>query len=153
MNTFYIENIGKGSVHMFTKPLIKYNFSSTLSWSLWGAVNFWVFICDINSSYVTQGSKTHRMSFWDFLFNHILHCIGLKILFTESEYLASNWSYTRLIRTFKKVKKSIKKFMIFRVIIILRNHYFIFLKLFRTIKFFILNQIKQTALKATSFEP
>jgi len=38
--------------------------------------------------------------------------------------------------------------MIFRVIIILHNHYFIILKLFRAIEFFILNQIKQTALKS-----
>ena len=38
--------------------------------------------------------------------------------------------------------------MIFRVIIILLNHYFIILKLFRAIKFFILNQIKQMALNS-----
>jgi len=37
--------------------------------------------------------------------------------------------------------------MIFRVIKILCNHYFIILKLFPVIKYFILNQIKQTALK------
>jgi len=44
------------------------------------------------------------------------------------------------------VKKSIEEFMIFRVIIIHRNNYFIILKLFLTIKFLTLNQIKQTAL-------
>jgi len=38
--------------------------------------------------------------------------------------------------------------MIFRVIIIHRNHYFVILKLFRAIKFFTLNQIEQTALKS-----
>jgi len=41
------------------------------------------------------------------------------------------------------VKKLIKKFMIFHVLILLRNHYFIILKLFRAIMFFVLNQIKQ----------
>ena len=40
----------------------------------------------------------------------------------------------------KQVKKSIKKFMIFCVIIILCNHYFIILKIFQAIKFFILNK-------------
>jgi len=48
----------------------------------------------------------------------------------------------------KKLKKSINKFMVFGVIIILCNHYFIILKLLWSIKFFILNQIKQTALKS-----
>jgi len=38
--------------------------------------------------------------------------------------------------------------MIICVIIILRKHYFIIFKLIRPIKFFILNQIKQTALKS-----
>jgi len=38
--------------------------------------------------------------------------------------------------------------MIFHVIIILCNHYFTILKLLRAIKLFILNQIKQTALKS-----
>jgi len=52
-----------------------------------------------------------------------------------------------LIRTVKKVKKSNKKFKIFSVIIILRNHWFIILKLFRVIKGFILYRIKQTTLK------
>jgi len=46
------------------------------------------------------------------------------------------------------VKKSNKKFNIFRVIIILLNHYFIILKLFLIINGFILYQIKQTALKS-----
>jgi|SRR6218665_3310805 len=48
----------------------------------------------------------------------------------------------------KKFKKSNKKFKIFHVIIIIRNHYFITLKLFWAIKGFILYQIKQTALKS-----
>jgi len=51
-----------------------------------------------------------------------------------------------LIRTIKKVKKLNKKFDIFRVIIILRNHYFIILKLVQAINGFI--QIKQTVLKS-----
>ena len=38
--------------------------------------------------------------------------------------------------------------MIFRVIIILISHHFTILKLFHSIKFFILNQIKQIALKS-----
>jgi len=46
----------------------------------------------------------------------------------------------------KKVKKSNKKFKIFRVIIILRSHYFIILKLFRAMKGSIMYQMKQTAL-------
>src|SRR6218665_2760617 len=35
-------------------------------------------------SCVTQGPKTRRLSFSAFLFNHILHCICFKILFTVS---------------------------------------------------------------------
>src|SRR6218665_789140 len=66
------------------------------------------------------------MSFLAFLFNDILHCICFKIHFTESKYLVSNRSYTRLIRAIKKVKKSNKK-LIICVIIILCNHYFIIL--------------------------
>ena len=83
-----------------------------------------------------------------FLWNHILHCICFKILFTVSKYLVSNWSYTRLIGRMKKVKKLNKKFQIFRVFIIVHNHYFLILKLFRVIKGFILYQTKQTALKS-----
>jgi len=45
------------------------------------------------------------------------------------------------------VNKSNKKFKAFRVIKLVRNHYFIILKLFRVIKDFILYQIKQTVLK------
>src|SRR6218665_2398662 len=48
----------------------------------------------------------------------------------------------------KKRTKSNKKVKIFRVFIILCNHHFIILKLFRAIKSFILYQIKQTALKS-----
>jgi len=59
-------------------------------------------------SFVTQGPKTFHLSFWTLLVNHILHCICFKILFTESEYLVSNWSYTRLLRTITKVKNRIK---------------------------------------------
>ena len=56
--------------------------------------------------YETQGPKTCRLSFLAILLNHILRCIYFKVLFTVSEYLVPNWSYTRLIRTIKKVKKS-----------------------------------------------
>ena len=59
-----------------------------------------------HNTYVTQGPKTRCLSFLAFLLNYILHCISFKILFTESKYLVSNWSYTRLIRTIKKVKKN-----------------------------------------------
>ena len=80
------------------------------------------------------------------LFSHILHWICFKILFTESKYLVSNWSYkTRLIWTIKKVKKWLKSLWFF---IIIRNHCFIILKLFCNITGFILDQIKQTALKS-----
>src|SRR6218665_2258104 len=48
----------------------------------------------------------------------------------------------------KEVKKLNKKFQIFRVIIIVRNHRFFILKLFRVIKGFILYQTKQTGLKS-----
>jgi len=97
-------------------------------------------------AFVTQSPNTRRLSFLAFLFYHILHCICLKIiLFTESKYFVSNWSYTRLIRTFKTVKKSNKKFEIFRVIAI---RYFIIQKLFRAINGFIMYQIKQTAIKS-----
>jgi len=73
-------------------------------------------------------TRAQNLSFiiFGFLLNHILHCICFKIHFTVSEYLVSNWSYTHLIRTFKKVKKLNKKFNIFHVIIIVRNHCFIY---------------------------
>ena len=98
--------------------------------------------------YVTQGPKTSRLSFSAFLLNHILHCFCFKILFTESKYLVSNWSYTHLIRAVKKVKKLNKKFKIFHAIKVVHNHYYItcIMKLFWVIKGFILYQIKQTAL-------
>jgi len=97
---------------------------------------------------VTLGPQTRRLSFLGFLLNHILHCTCFKILFTGSKYLVSNWSYTRLSRTIKKVKKSNKKFKICCVILILCNYHFIILNLFWAIKGFILYQIKQTALKS-----
>jgi len=90
-----------------------------------------------NLSYVVSSS----------LLNHILHWICFKILFTYSKYLVYNWGYTRLIRTIKIVKKSNKKFKIFRVIIVLCNYHCMLLKLFWAIKGFILYQIKQTTLK------
>jgi len=87
-----------------------------------------------------------------FLFNHILHCICFTILNSLQNqsffYLICNWSYTRSIRTIQNMKKLNTKFKIFRVIIIVRNHYFVILKLFRVIKDFILYQIKQMALKS-----
>ena len=48
----------------------------------------------------------------------------------------------------KKMKKINKKCKIFRVIIILSNHYFIILRLLWAIKGFILYKIKLTALKS-----
>ena len=45
-------------------------------------------------------------------------------------------------------KKVNKKFKIIRLIIIIRNHFFIIIQLFRAIKGFILYEIKQTALKS-----
>ena len=93
---------------------------------------------------MTQGLKTRHFQLF------IQSYSSLQLLqntFTGSKYLVSNWSYSRLIRTIKKVKKSNKKFKIFCVIIILCNHYFIILNLFLAIKSFILCQIKQTALK------
>jgi len=101
-------------------------------------------ICD-------TGAKTCCLSFLAFLFYHILLCICFKIPFTESKCLVSNWSCTRLIRTTKKVNKSNKTFKIFCVIIILRNHYFIILKLLPVIKGFILYQIKQTVFRWWNF--
>src|SRR6218665_61342 len=98
--------------------------------------------------YATQGPKTRRLSFSTFLLNHILPCICFTILFTVSKYLVSNLSYTHLIKTIKNVKKTNKTFNIFRVIIIVRNHYFIIQKLSSIIKGFILYQIKQTASKS-----
>jgi len=85
--------------------------------------------------YVTQGPKSRRLSFLASLFNHILHCIGFKILFTEWKYHVSNWSYSRLIRTIKKVKKWNKKFKIF-----LSHH--------NSLQSSLLYQIKQTALES-----
>ena len=70
----------------------------------------------------------------------------LQNTFYSIKILVSNWRYTRLIRTNKKVKKSNKMFKNFHVIIIVCNHYFIILKLSSVIKGFILYEIKQTAL-------
>jgi len=97
-------------------------------------------ICD-------AGAQTRLLSFLAFLLNHILHWISIKILVTVSKYLVSNWSYTHLIRTIKKVEKSDKMFKAFHVVIIVRNRYFVILKLFWVIKGFVLYQIKQTDLK------
>jgi len=55
-----------------------------------------------------RGSKPVTCRFLLFLKNHILHCICFKILFTESKYLVSKWSYTSLIITIKKWKNRIK---------------------------------------------
>jgi len=99
------------------------------------------FICD-------TGARNPSLVGFAFLLNHILHCICFKVLVTESKYLVSNWSYTRLVRAIKKVKQSNKKFNIFRVIVILSNNYFIIMKIFLAIKGFLLYQIKQTALKS-----
>jgi len=95
-----------------------------------------------------RGPKPVVCRFQLFLLNHILPCICFTILFTVSKYLVSNLSYTHLIRTIKNVKKTNKTFNIFRVIIIVRNHYFIIQKLSSIIKGFILYQIKQTASKS-----
>ena len=96
---------------------------------------------------MTQGLKTHHLLILAFLLNHILHCICFEILFTESKYLVSKWSYIPSLRAIRKVKKLNKKFQIFCVIIILHNHYLIILILFWATKGFILYQIKQMALK------
>ena len=98
----------------------------------------------VSCRYVTQGPKTRRLSFLAYLFIHILNCICFKMHFTEAKYLVSNWSYTCLIWTIKEVKNLNKKFKIFRLIIIIRNHYFIIVKLFWAIEDFILYQIKET---------
>ena len=87
------------------------------------------------------------MSFLALLFIHILRCIWLKILFTESKYLVSDWGYTCLMKTIKKVKNRIE-LSIYLVIIILCIHHFILLKLFSTIKSFILYHTNQTTLKS-----
>jgi len=97
-----------------------------------------------------RGPKPVVCRFLLFLLNHNLHCICFKVLFTVSKYLVSNWSYTRLIGTMKKVKKLNKKFQIFRVNIIVRNHYILNLKIVRVIKSLILYQTKQTALKSVN---
>jgi len=89
-----------------------------------------------------RGSKPVTFCF-GFLFNHILHCICFKILFTVQNILFLTEVIFRLIRTLRKWKISNKKIKIFRVIIILCNHYFILLKLFWTIKGFILYQVNQ----------
>jgi len=68
----------------------------------------------------------------------------LQNTFYRIKYLVSNGSYAHLMRTIKKLKKSNKKFKICHVIIILRNHYLIILKLFQVIKGLLLFQIKQT---------
>ena len=124
-------------------------------WSCWYIVSFvfhsfW-FHDHCTYIHTCTGLKTCHMSFLAFVFNHILHCMYFKILFTESKYLVSNWGYTRLIRTIKKVKESNKNVKIFRVIIILCNHHFILLKLFWAIKGFILYQINQPALKSSGY--
>jgi len=98
-------------------------------------------ICD------TVARNPSLVFFGFFILSYItLHL--LQIPFTESKYVVSNWSYTRLIRIIKKVKRLNKKFKFFLVIIILRNHYFVILKLFQAIKGFILHQKKQMALKS-----
>jgi len=43
----------------------------------------------------------------------ILHWISFKILFTQSQYNFSNWSYTRLISSHNKWQKWIRTFRIF----------------------------------------
>ena len=73
----------------------------------------------------TGAQNPSLVVFGGFFFSHILHCICFKMHFTESKYLVSNWSYTCLIRTIKKVKNLNKKFKIFLVIIIICCHYFI----------------------------
>jgi len=63
------------------------------------------------------------MSCLTFLFSHILRCICFKILFTESNILFLTEIIHFWWKQSKKAKKSNKKFKIFCVIMILRNHY------------------------------
>jgi len=121
-------------------------FQSNIYWNLRCAIKK-VYCLSIHVFNICD-TGTQKPSFLAILFNRILRCICFKIIFTEWKYLAYNWSYIRLIRTIKKVKKSIKEFIIFRVIVIYSDHYFIIMKLFLAIKFFTLNQIKQMALKS-----
>jgi len=72
---------------------------------------------------VIQGPKTRRLSFLTFLFNLTLHCICFKIqnqniLFLTEVILV--W-----LENSKKRKKSNKRLKVFRVIKIIRNHFFI----------------------------
>jgi len=85
----------------FRNDLLRKNFKFSCQ-------NFWLW-----KVIVTKGPKTRHLSFLAFVLNHILHYVCFKILFTESKYFVSNWSYTRLVRTIKKVKKSNKMFKIF----------------------------------------
>jgi len=95
--------------------------------------------------FTVKRPKTRRLSLLAFLFTHILHCSCFKILFTEWKYLATNWNHTCLIRTIKKCEINRLNSSWFLVSLYDHNHCFIILKLFRAIKFFILNQIKLMA--------
>jgi len=103
---------------------------------------------NIDLTYVTQGFKTSRLKFLAFLFNYILHCICFEILLQYRNILYITEVILLWLEQQKNWKKSNKKFKIFCVFIIVRNHYFVILKLFLVIKGFILYQIKQTALKS-----
>jgi len=97
---------------------------------------------------VTQGPKTRRLSYLAFVFYHILHCICFKYFLQNQNILFLNEVIFVWLEQSKKWKKLNIKFKGFCVIIILGNHYFIILKLFRAIRDFILYQIKQMAFKS-----
>src|SRR6218665_845192 len=79
-------------------------------------------IASVTETKCGTGGQNPSLVVFGFLFNHNLHCICFKLLFTESKYLVSNLHYTRLVRTITKGKKSNKKFNIFRIIIILLHY-------------------------------
>src|SRR6218665_600382 len=107
-------------------------------------------ILETFTKYVTHGHKTRRLSFLTF-FYCITFCTASAskyLLQYQTILFLTEVRLEHLIRTIKKVKKWIKKVKIFRVIIIVLNHYVIVLKLLRVIKGFIIYPIKQTALKS-----
>src|SRR6218665_2211145 len=102
--------------------------------------------------FMTRGPKPVACHFLAFLLNHILYCICFKILLQYQNILFLTEVMLVRLQQSKNVNKSNKNVgpnhKVFRVIKIIRNHYFIIPKLFRVTKGFILYQIKQTALKS-----
>ena len=101
------------------------------------------FFLDIWEDMWHRGPKLVTCRFW--LFYSVIFYTA-----SASKYILQNQNIlflTEVINT--HLIRTVKKFKTFRVIMILRNHYFIILKLFQAIKFCILNQIRQTALKSS----